>query len=108
MKIDKLAHRIAGEALALLEQKYHYRIAEGHKTDIQEAVVSHLKQLVPEKGGPKPKIDELVHGIAGDALSLLERTYHYRMAEDHKKDVQNTIVKNLNQYLAEPAEPAEE
>lgn len=45
------------------------------------------------------KIEQLAHRIAGEALALLEKKYHYRIAEDHKKDIQNTIVRNLNQYL---------
>jgi hypothetical protein len=55
------------------------------------------------------KIEDLAHRIAGEALALLEKKYHYRIAEDHKKDIQNSIRKNLNQYLKEPAEapPAE-
>jgi len=53
------------------------------------------------------KIEELAYRIAGEALSLLEKKYHYRIAEDHKKDIQNNIRKNLNQYLKEPA-PEEE
>jgi len=56
------------------------------------------------------KIEDLAYRIAGEALILLEKKYHYRIAEDHRKDIQNTIRKNLNQYLKEPAEkpPAEE
>jgi len=50
------------------------------------------------------KVEQLAHRIAGEALALLEKKYHYRIAEDHKKDIQNTIVRNLNQYLKEPAE----
>ena len=50
------------------------------------------------------KIEQLAHRIAGEALSLLEKKYHYRIAEDHKKDIQNSIIRNLNQYLKEPAE----
>ncbi len=45
------------------------------------------------------KIEQLAHRIAGEALALLEKKYHYRIAEDHKKDIQNTIVRNLNQYI---------
>ncbi|MFW6161583.1 MAG: hypothetical protein ACODAJ_02375 [Planctomycetota bacterium] len=47
------------------------------------------------------KIEQLAHRIAGEALALLEKKYHYRIAEDHKKDIQNTVVRNLNQYLQE-------
>ena len=45
------------------------------------------------------KIEQLAHRIAGEALALLEKKYHYRIAEDHKKDIQNTIVRNLNLYI---------
>lgn len=48
------------------------------------------------------KIEDLAFRIAGEALALLEKKYHYRIAEDHKKDIQNTIRRNLNQYLKEP------
>ncbi len=56
------------------------------------------------------KVEDLAHRIAGEALTLLEKKYHYRIAEDHKKDIQNTIRKNLTQYLkdAAAAPPAEE
>jgi len=55
------------------------------------------------------KIEELAFRIAGETLSLLEKKYHYRIAEDHKKDIQNAIRKNLNQLLKEtPAEPEPE
>ncbi|HUT32722.1 MAG TPA: hypothetical protein VNE39_04505 [Planctomycetota bacterium] len=55
------------------------------------------------------KIEDLAHRIAGEALTLLEKKYHYRIAEDHKKDIQNSIRKNLNQLLKEASEtpPAE-
>jgi len=49
------------------------------------------------------KIEELAFRIAAETLSLLEKKYHYRIAEDHKKDIQNTIRRNLSQYLKEPA-----
>jgi hypothetical protein len=49
------------------------------------------------------KIEDLAYRIAGEALTLLEKKYHYRIAEDHKKDIQNSIRKNLNQYLKEPS-----
>ena len=47
------------------------------------------------------KIEDLAYRIAGEALTLLEKKYHYRIAEDHRKDIQNTIRKNLNQYIKE-------
>ena len=45
------------------------------------------------------KIEELAYRIAGEALTLLEKKYHYRIAEDHKRDIQNSIRKNLNHYI---------
>ena len=45
------------------------------------------------------KIEELAYRIAGEALTLLEKKYHYRIAEDHKRDLQNSIRKNLNHYI---------
>lgn len=50
------------------------------------------------------KIEDLAYRIAGEALALLEKKYHYRIAEDHKKDIQNTVRKNLNQYIKEASE----
>jgi len=50
------------------------------------------------------KIEELVHRVAGEALSLLEKRYHYRISDDHKKDIQNTVRDNLNNILNEPKE----
>ncbi len=47
------------------------------------------------------KIEELIYRVAGEALALLEKKYHYKIAEDHKKDIQNSIRKNINQYLAD-------
>ena len=53
------------------------------------------------------KIERLVYRVAGEALTLLEKKYHYRIAEDHKKDIQNSVVKNINDYLKEPEKDAE-
>jgi len=50
------------------------------------------------------KIEELVHRVAGEALNLLERRYHYRISEDYKKDIQNTVRDNLNALLNEGKE----
>lgn len=48
MKIEEFAHRIAGEALSLLERRYHYRVSEDHKRDIQRSIRENLKQLLEE------------------------------------------------------------
>ena len=49
------------------------------------------------------KIERLAYRIAGETLTMLEKKYHYRIAEDHKKDIQNQVVRSLNEYLKEPA-----
>jgi len=54
------------------------------------------------------KIEELVHRVAGEALNLLEKRYHYRISEDHKKDIQNTVRDNLNSILNEAKEQKEQ
>ncbi len=54
MKIEDLAYRIAGEALTLLEKKYHYRIAEDHKTDIQNSIRKNLNQLLKDLAAAPP------------------------------------------------------
>jgi len=55
----------------------------------------------------KMKVEELVHRVAGEALSLLERRYHYRISEDHKKDIQSSIKDNINELLSEKKQEPE-
>ena len=45
------------------------------------------------------KIEALAYIVAGEALALLEKKYHYRIADEHKKDIQNTIQAHLNDYI---------
>jgi hypothetical protein len=47
------------------------------------------------------KIEDLVYRVAGEALSLLENRYHYRISDDHKKDIQNTVRDSLQDMLKE-------
>lgn len=54
------------------------------------------------------RIEDLVYRVAGEALALLEKKYHYKIAEDHKKDIQNSIRKNLNQYIAQASEETDD
>ena len=49
------------------------------------------------------KIEALAYIIAGEALALLEKKYHYRIADEHKKDIQNTIQAHLNDYMKRSA-----
>ena len=46
MKIEDVAYAIAGETIAVLEQKYHYRIPEEHKRDIQRTVQGKLNEIL--------------------------------------------------------------
>lgn len=46
MKIEDLAFAVAGETLELLEQKYHYRIPDEHKRDIQRLVQTKLNEVM--------------------------------------------------------------
>ena len=48
MKLEQFAYRIAAETLAQLEKKYHYRISEEHKKDVQSIVCAHLSQILAE------------------------------------------------------------
>jgi hypothetical protein len=42
MKIEEVAYAVAGETLVVLEQRYHYRIPDEHKRDIQRTVQGNL------------------------------------------------------------------
>ena len=44
--IEDLAYRVAGETLALLEKKFHYRIPKEHKKDIQEAIRAEANNII--------------------------------------------------------------
>lgn len=48
MKIEELAFAVAGETLELLEQKYHYRIPDEHKLDIQRLVQTKLNDILTQ------------------------------------------------------------
>lgn len=49
------------------------------------------------------KIEELVYRVAEETLRLLEKRYHYRISDDHKKDIQDTIRDSINTLLTEDA-----
>jgi hypothetical protein len=46
MKIEDVAYAVAGETLEVLEQKYHYRIPDEHKRDIQRSVCAKLNEIL--------------------------------------------------------------
>jgi len=52
MKIEDLAYAIAGETIAVLEQKYHYRIPDEHKRDIQRSVQERLNDILARVSQP--------------------------------------------------------
>lgn len=61
------------------------------------------------------KIEDVAYAIAGETLVILEQKYHYRIPDEHKRDIQRTVQGNLNSVLAkmvkekeaETAEPSE-
>jgi len=53
MKIEEVAYAIAGETLVVLEQKYHYRIPDEHKRDIQRTVQGNLSDILARLQKPK-------------------------------------------------------
>ncbi len=54
MKIEDVAYALAGETLAVLEQKYHYRIPEEHKRDIQRTVRENFPGMLAKMQQPEP------------------------------------------------------
>ncbi len=59
------------------------------------------------------KIEEVAYAIAGETIVVLEEKYHYRIPEEHKRDIQRSVQERLNAILASAqgeaaAEPAEE
>ena len=58
------------------------------------------------------KIEEVAYAIAGKTLAILEEKYHYRIPDEHKRDIQRSVQEKLNEVLATPqkpvAEPADE
>jgi len=68
MKIEDLAYAIAGETIAVLEQKYHYRIPEEHKRDIQRLVQERLNDILTTTSQP----DAQAEAEAGEAAPAEE------------------------------------
>ena len=66
MKIEDLAYAIAGETIAVLEQKYHYRIPEEHKRDIQRSVQERLNDILTRTSQPDAEAE------AGEATAAEE------------------------------------
>ena len=46
------------------------------------------------------KIEEVAYAVAGETLSVLEQKYHYRIPDEHKRDVQRIVQASLNDILA--------
>jgi len=68
MKIEDLAYAIAGETIAVLEQKYHYRIPDEHKRDIQRLVQERLNDILARTSQP----DAEAEAEAGEATPAEE------------------------------------
>jgi hypothetical protein len=63
MKIEEVMFQVAGETLSILEQKYHYRIPDEHKRDIQRQVMTGLNDIIA--GVKKPAVGEEAEVEAG-------------------------------------------
>jgi len=46
MKLNEFCHRVAVRTLELLEQKYHYKIADQTRKEIVEQIVRELDSLI--------------------------------------------------------------
>jgi len=51
------------------------------------------------------KIEEVAYAIAGETLAILEKKYHYRIPDEHKRDIQRTVQGNLSHILATGQKP---
>lgn len=58
MKVEDLAYAIAGETIAILEEKYHYRIPDEHKRDIQRSVQARLGEILTKAAKPVAESEE--------------------------------------------------
>ena len=67
MKIEDVAYAIAGETIAVLEEKYHYRIPEEHKRDIQRSVQDKLSSILATLNAPKAEEAAAEVGSSEDA-----------------------------------------
>lgn len=52
MKIEDVAYAVAGKTLAILEEKYHYRIPVEHKRDVQRTVQERLTEILAAPSEP--------------------------------------------------------
>ncbi|MDP6355399.1 MAG: hypothetical protein QF473_09880 [Planctomycetota bacterium] len=51
------------------------------------------------------KIEDLAYRVCTETLNLLEEKYHYRVSDEHKKNIQKEIKENINRYIAESSKP---
>lgn len=49
MKLEELCHRVVMRTIDLLEQKYHYKIAEDTRKEILEQIKRELDSLIEGK-----------------------------------------------------------
>jgi hypothetical protein len=72
MKIEDVAYLVAGETLSLLEQRYHYRIPDENKREIQNAVKGSLNELLARASTPAEGEAEAEPEAADDAEAVEE------------------------------------
>jgi len=52
------------------------------------------------------KIEDLAYRVCTETLNLLEEKYHYRVSDEHKKNIQKEIKENINRFIAESSKSA--
>jgi|GEM_PF-1053136 len=52
------------------------------------------------------KIEDVAYAIAGETIAVLEQKYHYRIPDEHKRDIQRTVQEKLSEVLARLSKPA--
>ena len=55
MRIEDLSHKIIVKTLSLLEEKYHYKIPDVHKHEIETLVMSNIDALIAGKDDASAK-----------------------------------------------------
>ena len=55
MRIEDLSHKIIVKTLSLLEEKYHYKIPDAHKHEIEALVMSNIDALIAGKDDASAK-----------------------------------------------------
>ena len=111
MKIEELAYAIAGNTLAVLAEKYHQVLPDDHQAELQGIVQSRVGAIqsgLRAADGARPRLEDLAYAIAGETLRILEERHHYRISDEHKRDIQRAVQGNLTDILSGPPTPRPE